>query len=133
MGARGVACALAAGIGFVTLGWTSAARADDKSVTGDWKWEFKRQNGDAVQITLKLKQDGDKVTGTVSGVGGMETEIKEGKFKDGEVSFEVTRERNGQTFTTKYKGKLEGDTIKGKSSREVNGETQERDWEAKRA
>jgi hypothetical protein len=130
---RPVAWLLVAAVGLITVGLTSAARADDKKgIAGDWKWEFKRQNGDAIEIALKLVQDGEKVTGTMT-VNGNATEIKEGKFKDGEVSFEVTRERNGQSVTTKYKGKLDGDTIKGKAATEINGETRERDWEAKRA
>ena len=57
-----------------------------------------------------------------------ETAIEEATFKDNEVAFLVTRERNGQKNVTKYKGKLDGDVIKGKSER--GGK--ERDWEAKR-
>jgi hypothetical protein len=50
-----------------------------------------------------------------------------------EVTFTVNREFNNQKFTIKYKGKVEGDTIKGKTEFERNGEAQSRDWEAKRA
>jgi len=110
------------------------ARADDKAnANGTWKWSFTTQNGQTFETTLKLKQDGDKLTGTVTGRNNQETEIKDGKVKDDEVSFKVTRERNGQTFTQTYKGKVSGDTIKGKIEFERNGETQSRDWEAKRA
>jgi hypothetical protein len=45
----------------------------------------------------------------------------------------VTRERDGNKFITKYKGKVSGDTIKGKSERDRDSETQSRDWEAKRS
>ena len=41
---------------------------------------------------------------------GRETVIEDGKYKDGEVSFSVTRERNGQKSTTKYHAKVSGDT-----------------------
>jgi len=41
-------------------------------------------------------------------------------------------ERNGNTFKTIYKGKLAGDTIKGTTERERNGEKMTSDWEAKR-
>jgi hypothetical protein len=47
-------------------------------------------------------------------------------------AFAVTRERNGQEFSIKYKGKVRGDTIKGKTELERNGEKQSRDWKAKR-
>jgi len=60
------------------------------------------------------------------------TEIKDGKLKDGELTFSVTRERNGQSMTTKYQGKVDGDKIKGKMMRE-GGQGEGRDWEAKRA
>jgi hypothetical protein len=36
------------------------------------------------------------------------------------------------SFVTKYQGKVDGDTIKGKTERERNGQTMSRDWEAKR-
>jgi hypothetical protein len=121
-------------LALTVFGFVSTAQADDKATaTGTWKWEFKRNNGEAIEITLKLKQEGEKLTGTVSR-GENETEIKEGKVsKDGEVTFEVVRETQGNTVTQKYKGKLEGDTIKGKVEFERNGEAQSRDWEAKRA
>jgi hypothetical protein len=126
---------LVAAVGLSFLGFETAARADGQTdATGTWTWEFQRPNGgDKVKMTLKLKQEGEKLTGTFIGFNGNETEIKDGSAKDGKISFSVTRERNGQTFTTKYSGKVEGDTIKGKSEREVNGETQSRDWEAKRS
>jgi hypothetical protein len=107
-------------------------RAEDKAdPTGTWKWSFTGQNGQTFETTAKLKAEGDKLTGTVSGRN-RETEIENGKIKGDEISFAVTRERNGNKFTTKYTGKISGDTIKGKSEFERNGETQSRDWEAKR-
>jgi hypothetical protein len=109
------------------------ARADDKlDPTGTWKWSVTGNNGQTRETTLKLKLDGDKLTGAIVGRNN-ETKIDDAKYKDGEVSFSVTRERNGQKFTTKYKGKVSKDTIKGKIDTERNGQTQSRDWEAKRA
>lgn len=111
------------------------ARGEDKAAdaTGTWKWSFTTQNGQTRETTLKLKQDGDKLTGTITGRNNQENKIEDGMVKDGEVSFKVTREFNGNTFVIKYHGKLSGDSIKGKSEFERNGETQSRDWEAKRA
>ena len=109
------------------------ARSDDKTATGTWKWSFTTQNGDTRETTLKLKQDGEKLTGTITGRNNQETDIEDGKVKDGEVSFTVTREFNGNKFVMKYHGKLDGDTIKGKTEFERDGETRSRDWEAKRS
>jgi hypothetical protein len=113
-------------------GPAGVSRAEDKpNPTGAWKWTVTR--GDQKQErTLKLKLEGDKLTGAYVGRDGKDTPIEDATFKDGEVAFKVTRERDGNKFTVKYKGKVEGDTIKGKTEFERNGETQSRDWEAKR-
>jgi hypothetical protein len=122
-----------AAVGLALLGLVGAARAADKpSATGTWKWTINFNNEDH-DLSVKLKQEGDKLTGTYKGFDGQETKIEDGKYKDGEVSFTVNREFNGNKFTIKYKGKVTGDTIKGKSMVERDGETRERDWEAKRA
>lgn len=119
-------------LGLVVLGLVTQVQAADKAdPTGTWKWSvtFNDQTRD---MSLKLKLDGDKLTGTMPGRNNTETAIENATFKDGEISFTVTRERNNQKMTTKYSGKLEGDTIKGKSESERNGQSQSRDWEAKR-
>lgn len=110
-----------------------AANAQDKKVdpTGTWKWSFTGQNGQTRETTLNLKLDGDKLTGTISGRGG-ETAIEEAKIKGEEISFQVTREFQGNKVTMKYNGKISGDTIKGKTETQRDGEPRTRDWEAKR-
>ncbi len=113
------------------LGVLAQAQAADPS--GTWSWTRPGRNGGADQkITLKLKTDGDKLTGTLTapGRGGTmsDTEISDGKVKGDEISFTVTR---GQ-FSMKYNGKVTADTIKGKTETERNGQTRSRDWEAKR-
>ena len=113
-------------------GLVGLARAEDKAnPTGTWKWTV-NFGGNEREMTLKLKLDGDKLTGALVR-GDQETKIEDGKFKDGEVSFKVTRERDGNKFTIKYSGKVSGDTIKGKTEVEIGGDTRTRDWEAKRA
>lgn len=110
---------------------TNVALATDKSPTGTWKWTVVRNNQNFEQ-TLKLKLEDSKLTGTLIGRNNQETKIEDASFKDGEVAFSVARERNGQKITTKYKGKLDGDTIRGKAETDRNGQTRSRDWEAKR-
>ena len=89
------------------------------------------QGGQTRETTLKLKLDGEKLTGSVSGRNG-DTAIEDAKIKGEEISFSVTREFNGNKFTAKYNGKLSGDSIKGKVETERDGEKRSRDWEAKR-
>ena len=113
------------------LGLASAAVAADDP-TGLWKYTvmFGDQSRD---VTLTLKLEGDKLTGSVPGRNNTETAIEEGTFKDGELNFKVTRTRNDQKFTTKYSGKLEGDTIKGTiESPGRDGQVRSREWTATR-
>jgi len=119
----------------LVMGLSSLARAEDKAAdyTGTWKWTATMRNN-SIDFTAKLKQDGDKVTGTIGGGNIPETEIKDGKVENGGLSFKTVRTRNGNDITTTYTGKLEGDTIKGKV--ETTGGTTTRparDWTATRA
>jgi hypothetical protein len=115
------------------VGLAAAARAEDKAnPTGTWKWTV-NFGGNERELAVKLKLDGGKLTGNFVGADGKETPIEDGKYKDGEVSFKITRERDGNKFVIKFSGKVSGDTIKGKSEFDRNGETQSRDWEAKRS
>ena len=102
-----------------------------EDATGTWKWSA-TFNNNTVESTLKLKQEGEKLTGTYVGRNNTETPIEEGAIKDNMLSFKVTREFNGNKFTMKYSGKLSGDTITGKTSFDRDGQSQDRDWEAKR-
>lgn len=111
----------------------SASAADKKSdVTGTWKSSFtNQQNGQVRESTFKLKAEGEKLTGTVSGRNN-DTAIEDGKIKGDEVSFQVTREFGGNKMVIKYSGKVSGDTITGNSEVERDGQPQKRDWVAKR-
>ena len=129
---RAVTCAI------VALSVAQLQAADKKSdPAGTWTWTTPGRNGGADRkSTLKLKVDGDKVTGSVSSPGrdgqATEVDIEDGKIKGDEISFAVTRERGGNKVTQKYSGKIDGDSIKGKISVDRDGEAQTRDWEAKR-
>ena len=112
------------------IGLAQFASAADAS--GTWKWTTSF-NGQTRDSTVKLKQEGDKLTGVyVGGQSNTETPIEDAKISGDTVSFKVTRERNGQKFSTKYSGTLKDDTITGKSERERDGQTQSSEWVAKR-
>ena len=107
----------------------AAHGADDP--TGTWKWST-TFGDNTIESTVKIKQEGDKLTGTYIGRNNTESPISDGTFKDNMVKFNVVREFNGNKFTIKYSGTLSGDTIKGKSEFDRDGQAQSRDWEAKR-
>jgi hypothetical protein len=112
------------------LGLVGVARAAEDP-TGTWKWTTTYQ-GKSRDATVKLKLEGDKLTGTVPGQGTQEVAISDAMFKDGNVSFSVDREVNGQKITQKYSGTVSGDTIKGTIETTRGGQSQSREWEAKR-
>lgn len=128
-------------LGILTLSlaliWlASGVQAEDKKATGNatgtWKSTFTTKNGQTIETVYKLKQEGEKLTGTVKGPRGREAKINQGKIKDGKVSFQVDREFNDRKFTMKYQGKLSGDTIKGKVAITVGDQSRSLAWEAKR-
>ena len=123
-----------AGIGVCAiLALGAEARADDQKVdskvdpNGTWKWTQPGRNGNpGAELTLKLKADGDKVTGTLTtpGRGGgdpVDTEISDAKLTGNQISFNVVRDFNGNSMTNKYEGKIEGDTITGTQTRGRRG------------
>lgn len=119
-------------LSLVTLGLASAATAAEDP-TGTWKWSAPGRNQQTREVSVTLKLEGDKLTGTLPGRDGKEVAIEEGTFKDDQVSFSITREREGRKFVQKFSGKVSGDTITGKIEFGGEGKTNSRDWEAKRS
>jgi len=116
---------------FVVAIFASNALAADPN--GTWTWTVTTQSGQEFDLAVELKQDGEKLTGLfLLPFGDEGIEIKEGTFKDDEVAFSVEIERGGNVRKMNFKGKVEGDTIKGTSERERDGEVRSRDWEATR-
>jgi hypothetical protein len=121
------------------LGLLAQIQAEDKKTdpTGTWTWTVPGRNGGPERKnTLKLKLVDDKLTGVLISPGRQgttnETKIADAKIKGDDISVTVTREFGGNSMTQKYNGKLAAGAIKGKIEFERNGETQTRDWEAKR-
>ena len=86
---------------------------------------------------MNIKKEGDKLVGTLSSPGRQGGEARESKLENvkltgDELTFSVTREFQGNSVTAKYKGKVTADAITGKVSTERDGQTNERDWVAKR-
>jgi hypothetical protein len=100
--------------------------------TGNWKSTV-MLGKKSQDVTIKLKLEGDTLTGTIGGgQGNREAAISDGAFKDGKVSFSVIREQKGEKLTQKYTGTVSGDTIKGKIETERGGKARSTDWEATR-
>lgn len=144
---------LASCVVFAMGAFVSAQAQTKTDPAGTWIWTSQMMNRRGPQAdantntpprmltnTLVLKLEGDKLTGTLSapaGRGGngtpVENKIADVKVTGDDISFSVTVEgRDGNPRTTKYSGKIAGDTLKGKIESEgPNGPTS-RDFEAKR-
>src|SRR5262245_51760467 len=114
-------------------GVAATGRADEKKAdaTGTWKWVRKSPDGQESEITASLKQEGNGLTGKVMTEAG-ETNIKNGTVTDGNVSFEMSIDAGGGEIHVKFTGKLQGDSIKGKTEITREGNKTTRDWEPKR-
>ncbi len=118
---------LFAALVFATLATASFA-AD---ITGKWTAEVPGRNGQTRTSTFDFKVDGEKLTGTTSGMQG-DVPLVDGSVKGDDIAFNVEMNFNGNTMKMMYKGKVTGDVIKMTRTREgAEGPAQE--FEAKRA
>jgi hypothetical protein len=110
----------------------AVATVSAADVTGKWTAQVAGRDGQTREQTFTFKVDGEKLTGTISGMmGGAEAEIKDGTAKGDEITFNVVRSFNGQEVKILYKGKVEPAEIKFSSWRDGNAD-QVREFTAKR-
>jgi hypothetical protein len=108
-------------------------------VTGKWSYGQQGRGGSpARQVTITLKQDGNKLTGEVPGMGRGDTpppptQIQNGKVDGDKVYFEVVREFQGNKMTTKYDGTVSGSDMKLKVVTETPNGPMEREVVAKKS
>jgi hypothetical protein len=95
----------------VLVSFLVAVSAFAADVSGKWTAETQGRDGQTMTATFDLKAEGSTLTGTVSGRMG-ETKITNGKVDGDNISFDVVREFNGNSFTQHYTGTFSGDTIK---------------------
>ena len=117
----------------LVLGLCGLASARDEKVdpVGTWKCEY--AIGDQKRTsTLTIKQDGDTLAGTMSWPGQKETNLKDVKLKDGELSFSAVRVLGDNKYPIEYKFTIDGDNLKGKGAVENGGNKTEFDIEGKR-
>lgn len=99
----------------ILLAVAFAASAAD--VSGKWVYEQAgRQGGNPTKVTLTLKAEGAKLTGSESRPGrdgnAMESPITDGKVDGSNVSFKTSRQMGDNTFTSEFTGTLAGEDLK---------------------
>lgn len=85
-----------------------AALAAD--ISGNWTGSFSMGDN---QMTLNytFKQDGEKLTGSVTGPQGAPLPLNDGKVQADKVTFSVTVESPNGTFKIQNEGTIKGDEI----------------------
>jgi len=81
-----------------------AALAAD--ITGNWTG-----SSDQFSLTFAFKQDGEKLTGTVTGPQGDPLPISDGKVQGDKLSFTVKIDMGGNSMTIHHEGAIKGDEI----------------------
>jgi hypothetical protein len=105
----------------------------DSPIDGTWRWTYKTPEGQSAEVAVKLKAEGEKLSGVFVSREGKEEPITEGTFKDNQLAFTVVRTVREEKMTFKYSGKLDKDTITGKIDFVREGQPpRPREWEAKR-
>jgi hypothetical protein len=94
----------------------------DTKVNGTWEWTAVPTEGDQVQGTLEIKDDGGKIAGVLITHDGERINIVNPKLEDNQFSFSVTVGENtydisvavdGDKFAGKFKGENASGTIQG--------------------
>jgi hypothetical protein len=100
-------------------------------VNGKWTAQVPGRGGQTRETTFTFKAEGEKLTGTVSGMQG-DNPISDGKISGDEISFTVKVSFNGNDVILLYKGKVSGDEIKMSRTRQ-GGDQPGQEFTAKRA
>ncbi len=117
MGMKRRVLTLLVGVAFAAMGFAA-------DITGKWLYKTTTKKGEQ-ETTLTLKQDGDKLTGSMSARRG-DQPISEGVVNGDTLSFVVETRQGKQTF----KGQISGEEIRFK--REINGKGGARELVAKK-
>jgi hypothetical protein len=108
----------------MTILFVAAVTLLAAAIDGKWTYEQAgRGGGPGRPVTITLKADGAKLTGSVPGMGRggdnppPPTEITDGKVDGNNISFTVKRTTPNGEMVTKYEGTLAGDELKLKITR----------------
>ena len=90
-------------------------------------------DGTTIRPKLKLRSEQGQILGSTSFRSDSESSITNTVFRNGELRFQVIRQREGQDIVTTYAGIWNSNVIKGTIESNWLGEKRVYDWEAQRA
>jgi hypothetical protein len=106
---------------FQTYDWEAIHQ--NKNIEGKWVWGNR---------AVELQLEGGQLKGKLIMEDKKEYPLRHGSFKDGQVSFETERERDGKPYTNIFRAKFQDNLLKGKLERFFDGQSNTNDWEAKK-
>jgi hypothetical protein len=128
-------CAASFGL-FAAIPFAGAAEVDVQTaptLEGTWRWTFTMPDGTTNRPKLRFTVEDGQLHGTTSFRAGTEVPVTNILVNGDQLSFQVIRQRNGESIVTSYTGKWSEKTINGKIESNWAGEKQSYDWEALRA
>jgi hypothetical protein len=88
-------------------------KRDDATVAGSWKITLVLDSGQKLQPTIRLKQEGTKLSGEYIGNAGKEVPLQDVQFKSGELSFHVVDQFEEDKVPLAYTGRVTGSAMAG--------------------
>jgi hypothetical protein len=99
----------------LVLAGTLVAQAAD--ITGKWTAQVPGREGQMRETNFTFKVEGEKLTGTTTGMGG-DVAITDGTIKGDAIAFSVVANMQGNEVKILYKGTITGEEIKFTRQRE---------------
>ena len=112
--------------------WLATRSVELTDLVGTWNLKITISDERSFDSTLKLVAADGKVEGKYMSRQ-QEAEVEGLAMKNNELTFRVTRERDGTKFTVRYKAKVQGDALLGTAERTRDGESRTAKLEGKRA
>jgi hypothetical protein len=109
----------------------AVAQGEKADPVGTWKCAYKIDDQKRTS-TLTIKLDGDKLAGTMTWPDQKETNLKDLKLKEGDLTFSAVRVIGDNKFDVEYKFTITGDKLKGQVAVLSGGEKRSFDIEGKR-
>jgi putative heme-binding domain-containing protein len=119
----------------VTLAVPVAGAAEDPVATelaGTWSLKFTTPSGEEHTPVLVLSREGERLTGSLKDLADEDLVARDLAVKGGTLSFRVAPNHDGESLTLTFRGKPQGDSIRGVVSVEHQGHSASFPFEGKR-
>jgi hypothetical protein len=106
--------------------------AQDAVISGRWTYTMETPNGD-MPVVMDLKADGSRLTGSITAGGERTFSIENGSISGNALKFAFKRERpQGGSMAYEVSGSVSGNSMKGTTTADIDGQKITQEWEAKR-